>query len=133
MLLPKDEFDDLINSGSVFGAALLPVAIVLVGLILALWTPKSMAAPTFRGAGDNGQPVALVLHQGECVSPKVLAVIAAKINPAFHAGWRKAVLTYGGKDWESCWFLIGGVVYSLDEEGAQFVPIPRSQFRDSTI
>lgn len=100
---------------------------MFLGFVLALFVVAAHGAPTFRGQGDNG-PIALVLLDDPCKDAKVLS----HIKQEWHSKLRAARLTWGGREWASCWLEMGGLVYSIDEEGAPLQAIPRRAFRDNS-
>jgi len=112
--------------------ALALVVVLIVGTIV-LYSGRANAAPTFKGQGDNG-PIVLVLLQDACKDEKVLR----HINQPFHAKLKAARLTWGGRQWSSCWIELEMMsngrmekfVFSVDEEGSPLQAIPRRAFRD---
>lgn len=110
------------------------LAMVLVPIIV-------NAAPAYRDRSPNGDIAGLRLLTEPCTNAKVLEHLAARVPPQYHVKFRAAVLTWGGKDWASCYIELDLVnqrgeevkfVWSIDEEGAPFNPpygIPRSLFR----
>ena len=99
--------------------------------LLMLLASQAIGAPVFRAQTPVG-PVALKLHNTPCKSEKVKAHFP-KVRPEFHDKLRAATLTYGGKDWESCWVVVGGFVNSIDEEGAFLEPIDMRAFKDDAV
>lgn len=118
--------------------AILFFALALAMILVPLYV---QAAPVFRNMGNDGQPVALRLLGTPCVSEKVLQ----HLKQEWHASFKAAELTYGGRKWESCWIEIDLTdqqgrpfksVFSVDEEGAPLNPpygIPKQLFREDTI
>lgn len=111
--------------------------IVIAVVACALYPLKAKAALNFKNDTPNG-PVGLRLSEAPCTNPKVLAQIKAE----FHHLFKAAVLTYGGRDWHSCWTEIEmpdqhgklhQTIISIDEEGSPFQPIPKKLFRDDSI
>lgn len=115
---------------------IIPVLIwaVIIGLAIgaALYAGKVYAAPVFRAIGDDdGKPMALrllITPCGDKVKPHL-----AKVNPRFVPKLKAAILTWGGKNWASCWVEVNGTVYSIDEEGSFFQPIPTRLFIDDAV
>jgi hypothetical protein len=102
------------------------------GCALALFIAafNAVAAPMFKSSDGT---VSLRLLDTPCSNEKVLFFIAQKVQPEFIAKFKDAVLTYGGRDWKSCWIEYQGHVFSMDEEGAPFQPIPLQYFKENTI
>ena len=98
-------------------------ALAVAFCILALATASVYAAPTFQGIGSNNRPMRLVLYEEPC-SPEVLLWL----KPQLHDLFKRATLTWGDRDWKSCWLQWEGKVYSIDEEGSAFQPIPANLF-----
>ena len=69
--------------------------------------------------------MALWLFQEPC-GEKVAQHLKAEYRDRF----RSAKLTWGGKDYESCWIVQGGAVHSIDEAGDLMTPIPIHLFRN---
>lgn len=123
------------------------LAAVTIGAVLGmvLYSAKAGAALNYRAQAPNGQSVGLRLSDAPCTNEKVKAHLAAVIRPEYLDKFKAAVLTWGGRDWHSCWFTItvidqGGreheMVWSLDEEGSPFNPpygIPKQMFREDAI
>ena len=91
--------------------------------IVALTIASAYAAPTFRGIGSNNRPMKLVLYQEPCS-----AEVLFWIKPQLHDLFKRATLTWGGRDWKSCWIELDDIVYSIDEAGDVFQPIPADLF-----
>lgn len=117
---------------------ILPLVLLalLVGVVLAfalysgrLHAEPALSGPIFRSFGQNGQPAALRIFEAPCSDPKVLQ----RIRPHHHQEFKAARLTWGGQDWASCWIELDGIVYSIDEEGSEFQPVPRRMFRDDSV
>lgn len=107
----------------------------LLALFVGVGTAE--AALNYRVESPNGT-VGLRLSEAPCTEAKVLM----HIKPSFHSKFKAAVLTYGGRDWHSCYIEVETpdqqgklipVIYSIDEEGSQFQPIPKRVFKDDTI
>ena len=72
--------------------------------------------------------VGLVRHEARCEHSKILAHLVAMGGGQFLDKFKKATLTFGGREWESCWIEMDGFVISIDEEGAPLEPIPARLF-----
>ena len=110
--------------------------VLLVGVLLAfgfLLVKNADAGPVFRSHAPDGRPAALRLFNEPCVNEKVQAFLTVQVRPEFAVQFQRAVLTWAGKDWASCWMEWRGMVYSVDEEGVPFQPIPRSVFKDDSV
>ncbi len=110
-----------------------PLSIVLavmciLGLVYA--AKEAYGAPMFKS--DDGS-VALKLLDTKCSDAKVLAFIAERVQPQYLGKFKDAVLTYGGKQWKSCWIEHQGHIFSIDEEGSPMQPIPVAYFHENTI
>jgi hypothetical protein len=109
----------------------------LVGLAMFGVMNATKAALNYQSLGRDGQVAGLRLSNAPCTQPVVLR----HINPEWHSKFKAAVLTYGGKEWHSCYIesdvVVNGkeqkVIFSIDEEGAPFQPIPKSMFREDSI
>jgi hypothetical protein len=110
--------------------ALFVIGFFGVGLI---YCAVARAAPIFKAEGANGTPAALRLTAAPCTDAKVLEALREKVSPLLAGKFRAAVLSWDGRIWASCWIDLGGVVYSIDEEGAPFQPIPLELFRDDSV
>lgn len=121
-------FAGIVETGRKLG-----IAALLMLLFVVVMSTQALAAPMFRGMGTNGKPASLTLHDEVCAHPKIAPLIAEKVKPEYAQGWRRAVLYWDDRDWESCWKEINKIVYSIDEEGAPFRPVPRMMFREGTI
>lgn len=106
---------------------LVAIATILVG---AFFAGRLSAAEVFKAENAQG-PVALRLSEDPCTDKKVLAVLSDKVLD--DRRFKAAVLTYGGRDWKSCWVEINGAVLSIDEEGAPFQAVPRQMFMEEGV
>ena len=102
------------------------------GFVIAtvIWATSALAAPMFKSSDGS---VALKLLATPCSDEKVLFFIAQKVQPEFLAKFKDAVLTYGGRQWKSCWIEYQGHIFSMDEEGAPMQPIPLQYFHENSI
>lgn len=107
--------------------------VVAIAIGSALYAAKVIAAPVYKGTGDNNQPVMLRLSQEPCTDAKMQAIVSERVRPEMRARLKTAVLTWGGRTWASCWLVHDGIVYSIDEEGAPLQPIPMSRFVDDSV
>jgi hypothetical protein len=108
---------------------------VTLGLVLAAATWKLHAAESFRAPDQYGRPMALKLLDDPCPT-SVVKWLPMRVKEEFHAGMRKAVLHWGGADWDACWIEVDGNVYSIDSEGVMLNGgrgLPRRLFRDDSI
>lgn len=111
------------------------VGAVLLGLAsagLLLYAASAHAAPVFRGQSNDGKVMSLRLLNEPCAE-KVKMHLAVRVPAAFMEKFKAARLTFGGRDWDSCWVEHDGYVFSIDEEGAPLQPIPRTAFREESI
>ena len=106
----------------------LAVALILAAII---FVTLAHSALVFRAIGDDGRPVALRLLITPC-GEKVKAQLF-RVREQFWPKFKAAVLTWEGRQWESCWVEVNGIVHSIDEEGAFFQPVPFRMFRDDAI
>ena len=106
----------------------LAVALILASI---LFVTLAHSALVFRAIREDGQPVALRLLTTPC-GEKVRAHLF-RVNEWIWPKLKAAVLTWEGRQWESCWVEVNGVVHSIDEEGAFFQPVPFRMFRDDAI
>lgn len=108
--------------------------VIALGLVFhPLLFSRAIAAPVFQAEGRNGQPAALRLLDAPCRDEKVLTHIALRAKPELAAKFKAAVLSWGGALYASCWIEMDKVVYSIDEEGSFFQPVPRALFRDDSV
>jgi hypothetical protein len=77
--------------------------------------------------------VGLVRHDARCEHSKILAHLVAMGAGQLLEHFKKATLTYGGRDWESCWIELDGFVMSVDEEGVPLEPIPSNRFGKGSV
>ena len=89
--------------------------------------PAALAASAvvFTSKDKQDRPMALWLFQEPC-SEKVMQHLKEEYRERFRA----SKLTWGGKDYESCWTVMGGAVHSIDETGELMNPIPIHLFRN---
>lgn len=81
---------------------------------------------------SGGGPVVLRIYFDICSHAPALAYI----TPPYRQMFKRSVLTWQGKDWESCWVERDGHVLSVDEEGALFnrpVGVPLTMFKDDSV
>lgn len=112
---------------------------LLVGLVISMVMCASgaHAALNYRAMGGNGQMAGLRLSEAPCTQEKVLV----HIKEPFRTRFKAAVLTWGGRDWHSCWTTFEAenegrmetMVFSVDEEGSVFNPTPLRLFREDAI
>lgn len=108
----------------------------IIGLVLLfhpLFARYGHAAPVFRAQSASSGPVALKLLQDPCKNSAVIAYLTKLGAGPNLRKFKAAVLTYGGRDWASCWIEFDGYVYSVDEEGSPLEPIPRKQFKEEGV
>ena len=91
---------------------------------------NAIGAPMFKSSDGS---VALKLKETPCSDEKVLFFLAQKVQPEFLGKFKDATLTYGGREWKSCWIEHQGHIFSIDEEGAPMQPIPLQYFRENSI
>jgi hypothetical protein len=102
---------------------------VIAVVAVFLWSVQAYAAKVFKAEGRDGNPAALRLFDKPCTDQKVLS----KVMEAMRDKLKAAQLTYGGAEWASCWIELNGSVYSIDEEGAPFQPVPRYLFKEEGV
>lgn len=113
---------------------------LLVGLAIAgvFYASKLYAALNYRAPGANGQVAGLRLSEAPCSYEKVLK----HIKEQFHSRFKAAILTWNGRDWQSCYTefdapneagKVETFIFSIDEEGAPFNPVPKRMFREDSI
>lgn len=103
------------------------------------------AALAYESMGGNGQPAKLRLSEAPCTNENVIKHLHSFIKPQYIPRFKAAILTWGGKDWHSCWLELDlldqngrevQTIWSVDEEGTPFNPpygVPRSLFREDSI
>lgn len=119
---------------------------ILFGLAAAMISFRLYAALAYQDIGSNGKPAMLRLSEAPCANETVRGQMAKREVPEkYREKFKAAVLTWGGKDWHSCWLKIELIdqngkehefVWSIDEEGAPFNPpygVPLRLFKDDTI
>lgn len=99
-----------------------------LGVILALAVREARADVASSPTGD----VKLERHQAACDDADILAHVLRMGGAHVIDKLKKATLTYGGREWRSCWVEIDGYVFSVDEEGAPLQKIPASAFKDKS-
>lgn len=101
---------------------------ILLGLALAgaLWSGR-VYGDSFRS--PRGE-VVLVRHQEPCDDAAILLHLQRGGLGRIAHQFKRATLTYGGRDWKSCWIEVGEWVYSVDEEGSPLERIPVDRFKD---
>ena len=104
-------------------------AVIGLALAAALY-PALSRADEFR---SQDRSVALVRHDAKCDDADILAHILRLGGGDLLQQFKKATLTYGGRDWRSCWIEVDGMVYSIDEEGSPLQPLPARLFRGASI
>lgn len=109
--------------------------LALLSLLLVVYSAPATAGESvvFRATGETGRPAALRLFDEPCTDAAVVRQLVAKIRSDLVDGFRRGRLTWEGKDWESCWMLHEDVVYSIDEEGSMFQPIPLRLFKSDSV
>jgi hypothetical protein len=107
--------------------------IAAVLLLHPLFIRTAHSAPVFKAEGADGSHAGLRLLDAPCAEEKVLVHLRLRVQPALLPRFKAAVLTWGGRVWASCWIDVDGVVYSMDEEGSLFQPVPRPLFRDDSV
>lgn len=120
------------------------VALGLLGLAGCASAPATQAADNpavehslvFRARHDDGSPVVLRIFTAKpCTDDRVLNFLKWKYGapPEMLAQFKAAVLTWQGKDWASCWIEQQGYALSVDEEGAPFQPVLKSEMREEGV
>ena len=104
-------------------ACLIVLALIFSGYVMA-------QERVFRSIAGNGRPMALRLLEPPCADATVLKYLTPKVAPDYLVKFKAAVLTWEGRNWESCWIEFDKVIYSIDEEGVQLQPIPKRLFKD---
>lgn len=100
---------------------------VIIGLIIAaLFYSARLHADEARAADGS---VAYVRHDAPCDDADINAHIIRLGAGQMLSQFKKGTLTYGGRDWRSCWIEVQEFVYSVDEEGAPFEAIPARIFK----
>jgi hypothetical protein len=107
------------------------VAGALVAVFALLWVKDAKAAEMFRGMGGDGKPAILKILNEPCTNEKVVGHLQSRLLD-FRL-FKRAILTYGDRDWASCWAEVNGVVLSVDEEDAPFQAVPRVLFKEEGI
>lgn len=100
---------------------------LVIGLALA-----AALYPVFARADEFRSPdrsVALVRHDAQCDDADIVAHILRLGGGDLVDRFKKATLTYGGRDWRSCWVELDGMVYSVDEEGSPLQALPVRMFK----
>lgn len=107
MQLSKAELDQMIaNTEAVKRGVLIVGTIVLV-----LSTFAAFAATYQLKTSD----ATVTLHDSQCGQPWL-------------DGWKRASMTYRGKDFEACWMHQEGVIFLLDSAG-DLTPLPVNAFK----
>ena len=105
-----------------------PLPFWFVLLVTLLFGCPANADPVFKAQGTNGSPVSLRLLQEPCPEK-----VSKHIRPEMASMFKRSILYWEGKSWESCWLDHGGIIHSIDEEGSILQPIPRSLFKDDSV
>ena len=116
------------------------------GAVFLLHAPIAFGALNYQAQGADGQLAGLRLSEAPCVNEKVRLHLAKReVPPQYVEKFKAAVLTWGGRDWHSCWVKLDltdqhgrehEMVWSIDEEGAPFNPpygIPFRLFLDDSL
>ena len=107
---------------------------LIIGFVLVLAVGFAYAGLRFEALGSDNRPIVLRLFITPCSNKMVLLHLRTRIvDSSYIAKFKSAVLTWRGKDWASCWIEVGGLIYSIDEEGAPLEPIPFGFFRNDSI
>ena len=106
---------------------------LLVALFIAVPAAFAQSSKVFRATGINGKLAVLRIFFTPCENAAVLKVMVVTVKPELLDKFQRAKLTWDGRDWESCWLEFGGNVYSIDEDGSPFQPIPMALFKDESI
>jgi hypothetical protein len=106
----------------------LPVWFALLVTLLFGCPSNVYSAPIFKAQGSNGSPVSLRLLQEPCHEK-----VSKHIRPEMVQMFKRSILYWEGKLWESCWLDHGGVIHSVDEEGVILEPIPRILFKEDSV
>ena len=102
------------------------ITALILGVGLALFAGRVWADAFRAPRGD----VVLVRHQAQCEDADILAALLKMGAGHLVGDFKKATLTWEGRDWRSCWIEADGYVYSIDETGELLQPIPASLFKD---
>lgn len=107
------------------------LVVVVAGAGGLAYCARAGAAEVFRGFDRQGGVAALKLQEEPCTNKAVMEQLRKRALDVRR--FKAAVLTYGGRDWASCWIDLDDTVLSIDEEGAPFQPVPRHLFKDNSI
>lgn len=108
-------------------------AAIVAGVIggMLLWAGKVHADQVYRDKNDDGSPVMYRKTDKPCTNKGVLKTLHGMIldDRRFRAGQ----LLWKGKEWASCWVEVKGTIFSWDEAGAPFQPLPKAMFKDPSV
>ena len=102
--------------------------LLLISLLVAVCCP----AQADRAFGVKGK-VQLVIHETPCLNTTIQAHIVRMGGGHLLDKFKAATLTYGGRDWQSCWVEMDGFVVSVDEEGSPLEPIELARFKEDGV
>jgi hypothetical protein len=105
--------------------ALAATALYVVGLFL----PKEARAESSVAAADGS--VKYVRHDGQCEDADILKHLAQMGAGERLSEFKRGTLTYGGREWRSCWIEVDEMVYSVDEEGSPLQALPARIFKQA--
>lgn len=106
-MLAKEEFDSMIA-----GTERVKKIVLILAAIVLLFAAFQVLAQTYQ---FQARDATVTLHNAPCEHPWL-------------KGWRKASMTYQGKDYEACWMHNDGVVYLIDSSG-DLTPVPAQAFK----
>lgn len=88
---------------------------------------------------DMTGPLALRITEEPCKHEAILDLLSKLVPEPWgikKKDMKSGLLTWNGKDWQSCWFEYRGQVFSMDEAGDAFNSgrgINKSEFKDESI
>lgn len=106
-MLAKEEFDSMIA-----GTERVKKIVLILGTIVLVLATCSVLAQTYQ---LQARDATVILHSTEC-------------DKDWLKGWKKASMTYRGKDYDACWMHHEGIVFLLDSSG-DLTPIPVNAFK----
>lgn len=109
---------------------------ILFGLLLLLAVSAAEAQEfraLFKSRSPSGSELVLRRTQASCTNQQVRAALALAVSPELLRQFKRSILTWEGRDWESCWIERDGYVYSMDEAGELLQPVPEGLFRSDDL
>lgn len=91
-----------------------------------LYGAKAFADTSFQAKDGS---VKYVRHSAQCEDADILKYLLAMGAGHLIDQFKKGTLTYGGREWRSCWIEMQETVFSVDEEGSPLEPIPATLFK----